>query len=90
MRGPYLPFRTLRIMGWNRLSVSGNLYFTSVNQHPIEPEMLIATFPINKGNEFSPNSDGESAIAMALSCDGVNWNALTILVWSWPINEGRT
>ena len=42
-----------------------------------------------KGMGRSVGDDGESFIALSLSCDGVHWSELTPLVWTMG-SEGRT
>eukprot|EP00966_Prymnesium_polylepis_P192704 4466649-Prymnesium_polylepis.1 len=50
--------------------------------------MLIALFPVNLGDE-EPNSEGESFIASAVSCDGVRWSETPTpfgRTWDHPVD----
>ena len=70
--------------------MTGNVYFAGVDRHPFEDDMLIALMPVNLGNaDEGGNGDGESFIAMSLSCDGVHFSAMTKLVGTIG-REGRT
>ena len=50
---------------------------------------MLGLFPVNLGFEGEANGDGESFIALSLSCDGVHWSSLTKLVWTTG-HHGRT
>ena len=70
--------------------MTGNVYFAGVDRHPFEDDMLIALMPVNLGNaDEGGNGDGESFIAMSLSCDGVHFSSMTKLVGTIG-REGRT
>ena len=84
----YLPFQILNIEGYDKMG-PGNLYFACVDVHPLADDMLLGLFPVNLGTPGENNGDGESFIAMSVSCDGVNWSELTPLVWSTG-RDGRT
>ena len=87
----YEDFKLIEIDGYDARSNAngGNLYFAAVDLHPIEQDMLMALFPVNRGVPGEGNGDGESFIALSLSCDGIHWSRLTPLVWSVG-REGRT
>jgi hypothetical protein len=48
---------------------------------------------VNEGVPGKGNGDGQSYIALSISCDGFHWSPLTILLWStgrqgeWPITR---
>ena len=84
----YEDFQLLSISGYDH-SGPGNLYFAAVDRHPFDDDMLVGLFPVNLGQPGEGNGDGESFIALSLSCDGVHWGHLTKLVWSVG-REGRT
>ena len=86
--GPYGAFQPIQIEGYDD-GGPGNVYFAAVDNNPLDTETMLGLFPINLGNEGEGNGDGESFIALSLSCDGVNWSSLTKLVWTTG-HEGRT
>ena len=88
-QGPYGAFQPIQIAGYDEGGPGGNIYFAAVDNNPFDTETMLGLFPVNLGNEKEGNGDGESFIALSLSCDGVHWSRLTTLVWSmgW---HGRT
>ena len=81
-QGPYGAFQRIQIDGYDE-GGPGNVYFAAVDNNPLDTETMLGLFPVNLGNEEEGgNGDGESFIALSLSCDGVHWSNLTRLVWS--------
>ena len=87
-KGPYGALELIHIEGYD-YNGPGNLYMFVVNENPVDTETLLALFPLNEGQAHKGNGDGESYIAMTLSCDGVHWSRLTKLVWTTG-KGGRT
>ena len=94
-RGPFGPLVQLKIEGYT--AGGGNIYFAAVDNHPLDPEMMIGLFPVNEGavhgearsSSSCGNCDGAAYIAISLSCDGVHWTPLHPLIHSHG-REGRT
>jgi hypothetical protein len=84
----YEDFQLISISGYD-YSGPGNVYFVAVDRHPFDDDMLVGLMPVNMGQPGEGNGDGESFIALSLSCDGLHWSRLTKLVWSVGRN-GRT
>jgi len=84
----YEPFKLIDIEGYERNS-SANLYFFAVDNHPFEADMLLSLMPVNMGKAGIDNGDGESFIALSLSCDGEHWSRMTPLLWTVGL-QGRT
>ena len=81
-QGPYGAFQRIQIDGYDE-GGPGNIYFAAVDNNPLDTETMLGLFPVNLGNEEEGgNGNGESFIALSLSCDGVHWSNLTRLVWS--------
>ena len=80
-QGPYSAFQPIQIDGYDE-SGPGNVYFAAVDNNPLDNETMLGLFPVNLGFEGEGNGDGESFIALSISCDGVHWSRLTKLVWS--------
>ena len=59
------PFRLIRLNGY--APAQGEIYFFSVQTHPIDPDILLALFPMV--HAFC------GCIAIAFSTDGVRWTA---------------
>jgi hypothetical protein len=88
-QGPYGALQPIQIDGYDK-GGPGNIYFAAVDNNPLDTETMLGLFPVNLGNrEEGGNGDGESFIALSLSCDGVHWSNLTRLVWTLG-REGRT
>ena len=81
-QGPYGAFQQIQIDGYDEGGPGGNIYFAAVDNNPLDTETALGLFPVNLGNEEDGNGDGESFIALSLSCNGVHWSRLTKLVWS--------
>ena len=82
VQGPYGAFQRIQIDGYDE-GGPGNIYFAAVDNNPLDTETMLGLFPVNLGNEEEGgNGNGESFIALSLSCDGVHWSNLTRLVWS--------
>ena len=81
-QGPYGAFQPIQIDGYDEGGPGGNIYFAAVDNNPLDSETMLGLFPVNLGDEKEGNGDGESFIALSLSCDGVHWSRLTKLVWS--------
>ena len=82
VQGPYGAFQRVQIDGYDE-GGPGNIYFAAVDNNPLDTETMLGLFPVNLGNEEEGgNGNGESFIALSLSCDGVHWSNLTRLVWS--------
>ena len=81
-QGPYGAFQPIQIDGYDQGGPGGNIYFPAVDNNPLDSETMLGLFPVNLGDEKEGNGDGESFIALSLSCDGVHWSRLTKLVWS--------
>ena len=88
-QGPYGAFQPIQIDGYDEGGPGGNIYFAAVDNNPLDTETALGLFPVNLGNEEDGNGDGESFIALSLSCNGVHWSRLTKLVWSVG-QSGRT
>lgn len=86
--GPYDPLQLIKIDQYDTYG-RGNIYFAAVDVSPIDAGMMVALMPVNAGTNASHNGNGESYIALTMSCDGVHWSALTKLVSSVGI-DGRT
>jgi len=84
----YGTFQLLDIEHYDR-DGPANVYFAAVDLHPLDTGMLLGLFPVNLGQQGEANGDGESFIALSVSCDGVHWSELTKLVWTVGL-EGRT
>jgi len=81
-QGPYGAFQRIQIDGYDE-GGPGNIYFAAVDNNPLDTETMLGLFPVNLGNEEEgSNGNGESFIALSLSCDGVHWSNLTRLVWT--------
>ena len=81
-QGPYGALQPIQIDGYDK-GGPGNIYFVAVDNNPLDTETMLGLFPVNLGNEEEGgNGNGESFIALSLSCDGVHWSNLTRLVWS--------
>ena len=81
-QGPYGAFQRIQIDGYDE-GGPGNVYFAAVDNNPLDTETMLGLFPVNLGNEEEGgNGNGESFIALGLSCDGVHWGNLTRLVWT--------
>ena len=81
-QGPYGAFQRIQIDGYDE-GGPGNIYFAAVDNNPLDAETMLGLFSVNLGNEEEGgNGNGESFIALGLSCDGVHWSNLTRLVWS--------
>ena len=87
-QGPYGAFQRIQIDGYDE-GGPGNIYFAAVDNNPLDTETMLGLFPVNLGFEGEENGDGESFIALSLSCDGVHWSNLTRLVWTIG-HHGRT
>ena len=82
VQGPYGAFQRIQIDGYDE-GGPGNIYFAAVDNNPLDTETMLGLFPVNLGNEEEGgNGNGESFIALGLSCDGVHWSNLTRLVWT--------
>ena len=82
VQGPYGAFQRIQIDGYDE-GGPGNIYFAAVDNNPLDTETMLGLFPVNLGfEEEGGNGNGESFIALSLSCDGVHWSNLTRLVWS--------
>ena len=88
-QGPYGAFQPIQIDGYDEGGPGGNIYFAAVDNNPLDTETALGLFPVNLGNGEDGNGDGESFIALSLSCNGVHWSRLTKLVWSVG-QSGRT
>ena len=84
----YEDFQLISISGYDH-DGPGNVYFVAVDRHPFDDNMLVGLMPVNLGQPGEGNGDGESFIALSLSCDGLHWSRLTKLVWSVG-RSGRT
>jgi len=82
------PFQLVEIDGYD-LTGPSNIYMMAVDHHPLFDDMLLALLPVNMGQEGVVNGDGESFIALSLSCDGVRWSRLTPLLRTIG-RQGRT
>ena len=87
-QGPYGAFQRIQIDGYDE-GGPGNIYFAAVDNNPLDTETMLGLLPVNLGFEGEANGDGESFIALSLSCDGVQWSSLTKLVWTTG-HHGRT
>ena len=92
--GPYEPFQLISIADYDPTPGSGehqyaNIYYLSAHVHPLDDQMMIGLMPINWGVRGQDNGDGESAIAMVFSCDGLHWSEIANLVKTRGI-QGRT
>ena len=88
-QGPYGAFQPIQIDGYDQGGPGGNIYFPAVDNNPLDSETMLGLFPVNLGFEGESNGDGESVIALSLSCDGVHWSSLKRLVWTKG-HYGRT
>eukprot|EP00966_Prymnesium_polylepis_P266611 6159422-Prymnesium_polylepis.1 len=86
--GPFGDFQLIDIKGYDR-SGQSNLYMFNANVNPLDRGMLIGLFPVNEGQDDEVNADGESYIALSLSCDGVHWSRVSKVLWTRGL-EGRT
>ncbi|KAJ1626551.1 hypothetical protein T492DRAFT_1032036 [Pavlovales sp. CCMP2436] len=69
-----------------------NIYYGAIRAHPTDAGMLIGFFPLSIGvpnGEDVPNADTGGYIAVAFSCDGMNWSEMVPLVYT-PGIKGRT
>ena len=81
-QGPYGAFQPIQIDGYDE-GGPGNIYFAAVDNNPLDTETMLGLFPVNLGNEEEGgNGNGESFVALGLSCNGVHWSNLTRLVWT--------
>ena len=87
-RGPWGELRVIELGGYDPHG-DGNLYMFTVNPNPLDPDTLLALFPLNLGIKGRNNGDGESFIGMAISCDGQKWSTYQKLVWTIA-KDGRT
>lgn len=95
--GPWSEFRHIKIAGYNN-GRDGNIYMLCVDINPLDVtgRQLIGLLPMNEGapgtlsvENTTFNTDGDSYIALTLSCDGVHWTHLVKLVSSDGY-DGRT
>ncbi|KAJ1626283.1 hypothetical protein T492DRAFT_212765 [Pavlovales sp. CCMP2436] len=87
LAGPFGPMQLLDFDNYDSAG-NGNIYFATVNAHPLNAGMLIGLFPVNTGNlTYGAGTDG--MIGMAFSCDGEKWSELVPLIYSHGIT-GRT
>ena len=88
-RGPWGELRVIELGGYDHHG-DGNLYMFTVNPNPLDPDTLLAVFPLNLGKKGSnKNADGEAFIGMTISCDGQKWSKYQKLVYTTAL-MGRT